>query len=547
MESNIRCFMLLVNLQTVLQSVDPEHYRFPSINQSINDIVGLSKPDDIAIENNGTHEGFLRQLVHTIIDWFRWFDRFIEIFQNIIDWLKKHNVSGSSQLFEGLMKIRDSRDITVLQTRMIITEVLKTLELFKDLHRLCYLFNCLVSFQVVNPAVLTTQNNAQLFLIESKRLQPSNIFTIDPNNTYEQVLTINDRQEVQWLLVSENNAANVTVEYRILGLNQRSEPLYRNENASIHRNVLHGRFFTQRQGHLVFSIKNSNAANIQSIWYRIKLNALSPCHLFNGIFQMYFDRLFERASQAIKQNTMCSLLDQVFKFIDKLLSGDLTLQSMKELRSVFFDKNINIREEVKKLHFNLQNQGELMDNNNSIDQVCLWLQTYQYYSHINVIMECIEKFDLLPVDNEEEIIGNLKRLTADDNCSLKDITRTYQILQERLKTLTHQHLQLIKTAVECANVIHMMKKADLYSPNGQRRFQEMRDNLTTQFQMQELNNIILNAWIMSYDLIKPFVSQADNFDHFIQHLADVTNLDETSLNHIKGQSSFTPKFYRFSL
>ena len=534
MESNILCFMPLVDLRTVLQSVDPVNYQFPSMNETIKDIIGLPKPNDIVIENIETNEKFFRQFIRTIVDWFKWFDRFIEIFQNIIDWLKSYNVEGLNKLFENLMEIRDNPNRSVIQSRTVVAKVLRVLETFNNLHRLCYSLNCLVSFQILNPAVLSTRNNAQLFLVETKRLQPSNTFTIDPNNTLEQTFTIDDRQEVQWFLVSENNAVNVTVEFRILGLKQRSELLYENENAQIHRNVLHGRFLTQRQGQLVFKIKNSHTTNSQSIWYRTKTNFLLPCHLFNGIFQMFVDQHFDRTLQIIQQNTMCSLLDHVFKFIDKLLSGDVTLQSMKKLQPVFFDKNINIREEVKKLHFNLHNQAEIVDNNNSVDQVCLWLQTYQYYTHINVIMKCIEQFDLLPVNNEEEIIENLKRLSDDNNCSLKDINLTYQILQDFLKTLTHQHLQLIKTAVECANVIHMMKKADLYSTNGQRRFQEMRDNLTTQFQMQELNNTILNAWIFTYDLIKPFISRADNFGHFIEHLANVTNLEETSLNYIKG-------------
>lgn len=526
--------MPLVNFKTVLQSVTPEYYRFPSMNESISAIVGLPKPNDISLEDIEKNEEFFQQLAETIITWFRWFDRFIEIFQNIIDWLKKYNVSGSDQLFKDLMRIDDSQNTTVLQTRKVIVEVLKTLELFKDLHRLCYSLNCLVSFQVLNPAVLSTQNSTQQFLMESKRFQPSNNFTINPNDICEKTITIDGRQEVQWFLASENNTGNVAVEYRISGINHRSELLFEDEHASIHRNVLHGRFVTQRQGQLVFLIKNSNAEQSQSVWYRIKVNTLSPCHLFNGIFTMHFDAGFQNG-EIIHLKTVCSLLEKVFKFIEKLLSGDLTLQSMKELQSIFFDKNINIREEVKKLYFNPQNQAEIGDNNKSIDQVCLWLQTYQYYSHIDVIMECIKECDLLPKNNEEEIVGNLKRLTTNENCSLKEITKTYEILQEHLKILTHQHLQLIKTAVECANVIHMMKKADFYSPNGQRRFQEMRDNLTTQFQMQELNNMILNAWIMSYDLIKPFIGQADNFDHFIQRLADVTNIEETSLNHIKGQ------------
>ncbi|CAF2135824.1 unnamed protein product, partial [Rotaria magnacalcarata] len=99
-------------------------------------------------------------------------------------------------------------------------------------------------------------------------------------------------------------------------------------------------------------------------------------------------------------------------------------------------------------------------------------------------------------------------------------------LQECFQNLTHQHLQLIKTAVECFNVIEMMKKSDLYSTNGQRRFQELRDNLTTQFQLQEFNNMILNSWIMTYSLIEPFTFKAKSFDDFILRIGQISNLEE---------------------
>ncbi|CAF1543517.1 unnamed protein product, partial [Rotaria sp. Silwood1] len=155
--------------------------------------------------------------------------------------------------------------------------------------------------------------------------------------------------------------------------------------------------------------------------------------------------------------------------------------------------------------------------------------------HINVIIKCIEKFDLVPLNNEEAKIANLKRLSGNENCSLREITEAYRILYECFQNFTHQHLQLIKLVVECSNVIHMMKKADLYSIQGRRRFRVLQDNLTTQFQLQELNNMVLNSWIITYALIEPFMFQARNFDDFIHQVAQITNLEGSSLNHIKGK------------
>jgi Ca2+-binding EF-hand superfamily protein len=50
---------------------------------------------------------------------------------------------------------------------------------------------------------------------------------------------------------------------------------------------------------------------------------------------------------------MSQLIDQTFSFIDKLLNGNITLREMDYIKTVFHDKNINVREEeVKKLFAN---------------------------------------------------------------------------------------------------------------------------------------------------------------------------------------------------
>ncbi|CAF4808975.1 unnamed protein product, partial [Rotaria sp. Silwood2] len=142
----------------------------------------------------------------------------------------------------------------------------------------------------------------------------------------------------------------------------------------------------------------------------------------------------------------------------------------------------NIREEVKKLYTNRLNdqyndRGNSLttidSNEKEIEQVCQWLQIYQYYSHVSIIMECIKKFDLLPLNNKEEIINHLRFLNDDENYLLKDINQTYQILQDCFQNITHQHLQLVKKAVECSNVINMMEESYLYSTYGRHCFQEL--------------------------------------------------------------------------
>jgi hypothetical protein len=126
-------------------------------------------------------------------------------------------------------------------------------------------------------------------------------------------------------------------------------------------------------------------------------------------------------------------------------------------------------------------------------------------------------------------------MTINEDCSLKEMSKSYKDLYERFRKLSNHHLQLIKLILQCSNVIKMMENFDLYSTHGLRHFQELRDNLTTQFQLQERNNMILNSWIISYALCEPFIRQVENLEEFVDNLSRLSNIDESSLEHIKSK------------
>jgi hypothetical protein len=532
-------FLPFINLRQFLTSINPQYYKFPLTTSNIDSIISLSKPKDIDIKNFESNENFFSQFIQQINQWFQWFDRFIDIFQPIIEWLKNYNVIRANQLYNDLHTVRNDPKLTLIHMKTIIENISKLLQPIADLRRLCHLFNCLTSFQIIDSGTLNTRDNTIKYIAELKRLQPNNTFTIERRSIFEHIVSIIDRQQVQWSLASENHSCDIEIEYQT---SDHKERLFQNENVPIHKHVLYGQFESQQAGQLIITINNKQN-NTCKIWYRIKSVGLSTCHLFHGIFNIFYEKYYNVQFVNIREDELSQLLDQVFLFIDKLLNGSLSLRDMKDLQTIFCDKNIHIQEEVKKLYTNRTNQ-QIQPNEKEIQQICEWLQIYQYYSHINIIMECVEKFDILPNDHEDETIGHLRRLGGNENCSLREITQAHKILQQRFQNLTHQHLQLIRTASQCSNVIHMMKKSDLYSNHGRRRFQELRDNLTTQFQLQERNNMILNSWIITYALIEPFIFKAKNFDDFVSRLAQLSNLEESSLNHIKSKNHRIEKAIR---
>ncbi|CAF3699069.1 unnamed protein product [Rotaria sordida] len=316
------------------------------------------------------------------------------------------------------------------------------------------------------------------------------------------------------------------------------------KNVALDKYVLRGEFEAQRDGLLTIVIDNQgNSA--RTIWFQIRSSRLSICHLFYGIFHIVYQQDYPQLVDTINSNALNQLLKRVFSFIDHLLNGTISLRQMTALKAIFCNKNINVREEVKKLFANCSMQVVTniqqtttvtnidIRNDQEIGRTCQWLQIYQYYSHINAIIECIEKFDILSIDGDKKSIVNLKRLSNDENCSLKEITKVYEVLYQHFHNLGSTHLELIKATLEYSTVIHMMKDFNLYSSDGRRRFQELRDNLTTQFQLQERNNMILNSLIITYALCEPFIFKAKNLEEFVSRLAALSNFEENSLKHMK--------------
>ncbi|CAF4999562.1 unnamed protein product, partial [Rotaria magnacalcarata] len=512
--------------------------------------VSIDKPNDIDISVTDRKEEFFRRFIQQVNAWLEWFDKFIDVFQHITEWLKTRKLQSAEQLLNDIHTIKKDSMVSVIKIKTIIQDIVELLKPFKNLHRLCDLFNCMNSFENIDSGTLSNEEQRKSYIEELKRFHTNNTFTVNAKTKHEYCHPIGARRVVRWSLACEKLECNINIEYRINTPRINSYTLFSKEKIPLDKNVLRGQFKTQRNGDLIITINNQNGGAPWTIWYQCKTAPFSTCHLFDGIFFMLRQQYFEQSNENIQATDLSDLIDKVFSFIDRLLNGDITLQEMDYLKTVFHDKNIDVKEEVKTLFANrliIDNKRETTrtttaeiisqgQNNQKIEQVCEWLRTYQYYSYLNIIIDCVQKFDIiLNSDKNDESIDNLQEMNINENCSLKKISETYKDLYERFQKLTNHHLQLIKAISECSHVVQMIKKFDLYSTQGLRRFLELRDNLTTQFQLQERNNMILNSLIISYALCEPFVHQVENLEEFIDNLAKLSNIDETSLEHIKGK------------
>ncbi|CAF4843259.1 unnamed protein product, partial [Rotaria sp. Silwood1] len=212
---------------------------------------------------------------------------------------------------------------------------------------------------------------------------------------------------------------------------------------------------------------------------------------------------------------------------------------MTDLEGIFCGENIHIPYEVTKLFTNrLTNEVQYPTtttalNNEQIDQICKRLQIFQYYSHIKTVINCIKTFNIISETDDTNTINNLEQLSSKKQCSLENISRDYGFLTQEFQGISSKHLDLIKTANECCAIIELMKEFDLYSDKGRQKFQELRDNLTIQFQLQERNNIMLNSFIITYTLCEPFVLKAKTLKEFVGRVVHLVNFDTNSLQHMK--------------
>ena len=540
------CFLRSTNITKILELVDdPRRYQFPRVTSEIQFILS-NTPEDINISRIDTNEEYFRELIDQVNQWLNWFDKFLFVFSSVVEQFRIWRVIEATQLLDEMRKAKDHSLINVVGMKRIMEKTLRFLRPLGDLRRLCHLLNCSTEFQLIDSGRLNHQIDSSSYIRELKKFQLTNYFQVAGRSTSECIIPLNDRQHVRWSIACEKISCHLQIKFQVTNIKSRAELFFNEENVSIDKHILQGEFETQQAGQLIIVINNDTSHSPRTIWYRVHQVPLAASHLFHGIFDMHYEKYY-KDSFRITNDELNRLLDEVFQFIDRFLSGEVRLKEIDELRTVFCNKNIDVRKEVKKMFTNRRSQEETNNQRTTmtaavttvptdieIDQVCHRLQIYQYYSHINIIIDCIKRFHILSVESDDHFIKHLK-LLYNENPSLKDISETFQILKKQFEMLTSQHLQLIKTAVECSAVVQMMKDSDLYSSDGRRRFRELQDNLTTQFQFQERNNMILNSWIITYELSGPFVLEANSFDEFINRIAQLSNFEKNSIKHMQSK------------
>ncbi|CAF1106497.1 unnamed protein product, partial [Rotaria magnacalcarata] len=338
---------------------DPQRYKFPVTPLQILDIVSVDRPNDIDISVTDQKGTFFCCFIQQVVKWLEWFDKFIDIFQHVIEWLRVRKLQKAEQLLSDIHTIKDDSATAVIKMKTIIQYIVELLNPFKNLHRLCDLLNCMKSFENIDSGSLTGHDQWKSYIEELKRVHTNNTFTVNGHFKHEHRQSISARRVVHWSLACERLECNISIEYRINTPRTKSYNCFSRQNVPLDKKVLQGEFKTQRSGNLIITVDNETGRAPRTIWYRIKVMPFSTCHLFDGFFSMLRQQYFQQSNENIQVADLSDIIDRAFLFIDSLLNGDITLEEMEHLKTVFHDKNIDVKEEVKILFAN-----RLIANNN---------------------------------------------------------------------------------------------------------------------------------------------------------------------------------------
>lgn len=512
------------------------------IPNNISMIMPIERPNDFNNVKIEPSENSCSYFVEQVKKWISWFHQFFDIFQYIIEWLRKYHVDGAAELCFAINSSRNKNTILVLEMKKAAEKIMNMLRSIKNLERLCNILNCSVPFKLIEEGTKYDVQDSKKYIKNLKRLNSNNSFVADSQESISQKCSINSHQNVYWSLASENWSCDVNIWFQRVGLSDDPVLLFPGVDIPTDKFVYHGEFETLYPGQLIIELVNRKH-NPCSIWYHIKQNNMPVCRLFDGIASLcYADDLAQK--ERIDISSFIDKLDnKVFPFIDQLLDGKIKLSEMSDLEDIFCGENIHIPYEVTKLFTNrLTNEEQhtttATPSKQQIDQICKRLQIFQYYSHIKIIVNCIKTFGIISDTDGTSTIDNLEELSDKKQCFLENISRDYSLLTQEFQDISSKHLDLIKTANECSNIIELMKEFDLYSEKGRQKFQELRDNLTIQFQLQELNNVMLNSFIITYALCEPFVLKAKTLKEFVVRIVKLVNFDANSLHHMKGKIIF---------
>ena len=176
-ESIIDCFVPSYDIKSIIDSVNRQIFKFPTVPANIISLLQPA-PSDINININESRVVYYHRFLDQANNWIKWYDEMTTVLIHVVHWLKGFQIENAISLYADLHRARDKSKITVTDIKTLVQKTVALAEPFKDLRRLCSMMNCLIPFQVLNPATINPEHTSSKFIEQVKRSHPDNFFKI---------------------------------------------------------------------------------------------------------------------------------------------------------------------------------------------------------------------------------------------------------------------------------------------------------------------------------------------------------------------------------
>ena len=404
------CLLRLTDYQAFLSQMDHLAVHLVQVPENISTIMSLETPADFNIAKIEINGHSFSSFTNKVGQWISWFEHFFDMFHYIIEWLRNFHLDGIAELCFAINNNRNKNTTTAIEMKKTVEKTMEVLMSINNLERLCHILNCLTPFKLIESSTNDKKQDSKEYIQELKRFHSHNSFVVDSHVNISQKYPIDNRQHVRWFLACEKWPCDINVWFKRMGSLNNGIPLFSETDYPIDRFVLHGEFETLYPGQLIIEIINQKH-NPRSIWYDIKQNDLPVSSLFEGIVRSCYAKEMAQRELIDTRDFTDKLDNMVFPFIDQMLDEKTGLAQMDGLEDIFCSKSIDIPFEVAKLHTNRLASVNQKPTEQQIAQVCEKLKTFQYYSHIKIIIDCIIKFDIISNATGINTIDQLKQLT----------------------------------------------------------------------------------------------------------------------------------------
>ena len=243
---------------------------------------------------------------------------------------------------------------------------------------------------------------------------------------------------------------------------------------------------------------------------------LKDSQLFDAVLDMHIPT---QASEVVSPQRLSYCIGQVHNVFVQLLSLKLTVGMLQNVH-----RNLKFADMASEMRAICS--CELYDTDHGIQQdhvvrtVKKSLETLQYITCIKPVVEALQMFEVVPIDDEDFCyLQSVPPESAErEDLTLDKVPAEYQRVNEIFQDLPPQNLEVFDRVRQCGNLISFFREMKFHeSDQGKRRWAALRENITIRLQNNAFKSTLMNAVIVSYRCLAPFICTGVGLRQVVEH------------------------------